>query len=96
MRFAIFLYVALTVAVVTISIGLALTGSPNWHFTILDVVADVTGGVIFALVAQALSSHRALRRKWIRVGIVALTTTAGIVCVLTLEGGAASALIFGS
>lgn len=66
MRFEIFLLVASIVAVVTNVIGLALIGSRNWHFTILDVAADVGAGLVFGLLAQAMSSTLCLREEGFR------------------------------
>lgn len=88
--------VASVIAVVTIVIGLALVGSSNWHFTILDTVVDVVAGVVFGLLAYALTAYVTRSRTGIQVGVAGLIVVVGIVTVLIVEGGAARALIFGT
>ena len=96
MKVAMFLSVASIVAIVTIVVGLALTGQPNWHFTILDVVTDVGGGIIFGAVALGLSTYWTPNRMRVHLAINAVLVAVGILSVLTIAGGAARALIFGS
>jgi ABC-type transport system involved in multi-copper enzyme maturation permease subunit len=90
-----FLSVAVSVAIVTIVIGLALTGAPNWHFTILDVVLDMVGGAVFGIFALALSSYWKNSRALVQVAIEIIVVVLGILTVLTVEGGAARAILFG-
>ena len=96
MKAAVFLAVASVVAVVTIAIGLSLTGAPNWHFTILDVITDVGGGVVFGLLAHVSANYWISSRSFVRLAIAVVLAVVGSLLVLTIEGGAAKALIFGS